>query len=123
MILAIGVTFVLLLGEIDLSAGYTAGVCVVSIAWLMANHGVIPWIAIPAGFAIGVAHRPASRAASWRSRHPAFVATLALFLAWQGVLLQIAKEGGTIPIRQHLIIAIVNQSTCAPCARLGAAGR
>ena len=55
IILAIGVTFVLLLGEIDLSAGYTAGVCVVTIAWLMYQHNVSPWIAIPVGFIIGAA--------------------------------------------------------------------
>ncbi len=41
---------------------------------------------------------------------PAFVATLAFFLAWQGVVLQIAREGGTIPINNTLIIALVNRN-------------
>jgi D-xylose transport system permease protein len=41
---------------------------------------------------------------------PAFVATLAFFLAWQGVVLQIAKEGGTIPVDTELILAIVNRT-------------
>ena len=36
MLLGVAVTFVLLLGEIDLSAGYTAGVSVVTMAWRIA---------------------------------------------------------------------------------------
>jgi D-xylose transport system permease protein len=110
MILAVGVTFVLLLGEIDLSAGYTAGVCVVTMAWLMAQHGVTPWVAIPVGFVIGAAIGTLTGWLVAKVGIPAFVATLAFFLAWQGVVLLIAKEGGTIPINNTLIIAIVNKN-------------
>lgn len=54
ILIAIGLTLVLLLGEIDLSAGATAGVCAVYMAsWL--NKGVNPWIAIPGSVLIGVA--------------------------------------------------------------------
>jgi D-xylose transport system permease protein len=110
MILAVGVTFVLLLGEIDLSAGYTAGVCVVTIAWLIAQHDVTAWIAIPVGFLIGAAIGTLTGWLVAKVGIPAFVATLAFFLAWQGVVLLIAKEGGTIPINNTLIIAIVNKN-------------
>jgi D-xylose transport system permease protein len=110
MILAVGVTFVLLLGEIDLSAGYTAGVCVVTIAWLIAEHNVSAWIAIPTGFVIGAAIGTLTGWLVAKVGIPAFVATLAFFLAWQGVVLLIAKEGGTIPINNELIIAIVNKN-------------
>ena len=110
MILAVGVTFVLLLGEIDLSAGYTAGVCVVTIAWLIAQHGVSAWSAIPVGFVIGAAIGTLTGFLVAKVGIPAFVATLAFFLAWQGVVLQIAREGGTIPINNELIIAIVNKN-------------
>jgi len=110
IILAVGVTFVLLLGEIDLSAGYTAGVCVVTIAWLMYQHNVSPWIAIPVGFIIGAAIGTLTGFLVAKVGIPAFVATLAFFLAWQGVVLQIAREGGTIPINNVLIIALVNKN-------------
>jgi D-xylose transport system permease protein len=110
MILAVGVTFVLLLGEIDLSAGYTAGVCVVTIAWLIYQHGVSAWIAIPTGFIIGAAIGTLTGFLVAKVGIPAFVATLAFFLAWQGVVLQIAREGGTIPINNTLIIALVNRN-------------
>jgi D-xylose transport system permease protein len=110
MILAVGVTFVLLLGEIDLSAGYTAGVCVVTIAWLIAQHDVTAWVAIPVGFLIGAAIGTLTGWLVAKVGIPAFVATLAFFLAWQGVVLLIAKEGGTIPINNELIIAIVNKN-------------
>jgi D-xylose transport system permease protein len=110
IILAVGVTFVLLLGEIDLSAGYTAGVCVVTIAWLIAQHGVSAWVAIPVGFIIGAAIGTLTGFLVAKVGIPAFVATLAFFLAWQGVVLQIAREGGTIPINNTLIIALVNKN-------------
>src|SRR5918994_525627 len=39
---------------------------------------------------------------------PSFVVTLAMFLALQGVLLQLIGEGGTIPIRDSTLLAINN---------------
>ena len=40
--LSMGLIFVLLLGEIDLSAGYTAGTCGAVMGWTLTNHGW-PW--------------------------------------------------------------------------------
>jgi len=114
MLLGVAVTFVLLLGEIDLSAGYTAGVSVVTMAYLMAPpHNVTPWIAIPIGFAIGATIGLFIGVLVAIVGIPAFVATLAFFLGLQGVVLQIAKEGGTIAITNDLINGIVN-STMRP---------
>ena len=110
ILLAIGVTFVLLLGEIDLSAGYTAGVCVVVQAWLMYQHGVTAWIAIPTGFLIGALIGVITGFLVAWVGIPSFVVTLSFFLSWQGVVLLIAKEGGTIPISNDLIIGIVNKN-------------
>jgi D-xylose transport system permease protein len=114
MLLGVAVTFVLLLGEIDLSAGYTAGVSVVTMAYLMAPpHNVTPWIAIPAGFVIGASIGFVIGVLVAVVGIPAFVATLAFFLGLQGVVLLIAKEGGTIAITNDLINGIVN-STMRP---------
>ena len=50
MILSMGLIFVLLLGEIDLSAGFTAGTAAAVMAVVMTNHGW-PW---PLGMAVCV---------------------------------------------------------------------
>lgn len=40
MVIAMGLIFVLLLGEIDLSAGFASGVCGAVLVILITNHGV-----------------------------------------------------------------------------------
>ena len=47
--------------------------------------------------------------------------TLAFFLSWQGVVLIIAKEGGTIAVTNDWIVAIANKNL-SPAAGLGAVG-
>jgi D-xylose transport system permease protein len=71
---------------------------------------VSAWVAIPVGFIIGAAIGTLTGFLVAKVGIPAFVATLAFFLAWQGVVLQIAREGGTIPINNTLIIALVNKN-------------
>ncbi|MGI5130134.1 sugar ABC transporter permease [Pseudonocardia sp. CA-107938] len=39
---------------------------------------------------------------------PSFVVTLALFIAWQGVLLQFIGEGGTLGLRDPVLFAVAN---------------
>jgi D-xylose transport system permease protein len=39
---------------------------------------------------------------------PSFVVTLALFITWQGVILQLIGDGGTIALRDPLINAVAN---------------
>src|SRR5262249_53548764 len=81
--IAMGLVFVLLLGEIDLSAGYASGVCAAVLAVLLTEHSW-PWYlsivaALVTGAVIGamigfLVARSASRPswspspASWRSR-------------------------------------------------------
>ena len=60
-VIAMGLVFVLLLGEIDLSAGYASGVCGAVLVILITNHGYPWWIAlavsaIVTGKQIGRAH-------------------------------------------------------------------
>ncbi len=108
-VLAISVTFVLLLGEIDLGAGYAAGVC----AAIMASRLRADW---PLPAALALAFLAALVMGSFvgfmvaRLGIPSFVVTLSTFLAWQGVLLQITKEGGTIKIENDIIVAIENDN-------------
>jgi D-xylose transport system permease protein len=104
--LAYGVVFVLLLGEIDLSIGYLAGIGALVVAelqlpgssWQM--NGILAMLvavavcALIGGFQgsivafVGV---------------PSFVVTLAGFLIWQGVILNKLQERGTIIIQDRWI--------------------
>ncbi len=108
-LIGVGIVFVLLLGEIDLSAGATAGVCAVSMAWLLDNE-YSPWIALPAALVIGMAIGLLTGWLVARVGIPSFVVTLAFFLSWQGVVLIIAKEGGTIAVTNEFIVAVANKN-------------
>ena len=110
MVIAMGLIFVLLLGEIDLAAGFTSGVCGASMVLLINNHKY-PWYAaflvslvvgIILGFAMGMLRA--------RLGIPSFVVTLSAFLAFQGVLLLMAGDGGTIPLQNRFIIAVENSN-------------
>jgi len=110
IVVAMGLIFVLLLGEIDLSAGYSAGVSGAVLVILVSNHG---WNWIPAlalsilsGIVMGLV-------IGWLVSYlgvPSFVVTLAMFLAFQGILLLLAGEGGTIPITDETVVAIENSN-------------
>ena len=110
MVIAMGLVFVLLLGEIDLSAGYASGVCGSILVVLVTNHG-FPWyIALPISLIVGALLGLMLGTLVSRVGIPSFVVTLAAFLAFQGVLLLIAGEGGTIPIANKTILAVENSN-------------
>jgi D-xylose transport system permease protein len=108
-VLAIAVTFVLLLGEIDLGAGYTAGVCAAIMAWRLKAGWPLPF-ALLLAFAAAVLMGAFVGAMVAKLGIPSFVVTLSTFLAWQGILLQITKDGGTIRIENSVIVAIENKN-------------
>ena len=88
----------------------------------MLQHGVSPWLAIPAGFAIGVGIGLLTGWLVARIGIPSFVVTLSFFLGVAGRgAADHRQEGGTIPIRNTLIIALVEPQH-APGARLGPVG-
>src|SRR5919202_2044735 len=109
-LLAMGLVFVLLLGEIDLSAGVVSGVCAAVMAVQMARSGM-PWywavlLAAVTGAVIGLFTGILVSVV----RIPSFVVTLALFLGWQGVTLRIIGQGGTVPVRANVIVGLTNDS-------------
>lgn len=110
MILAMGLIFVLLLGEIDLSAGVTSGVAGALLAVSMAKWGY-PWpvavgLAMAAGIVIGICIGFLVA----KVGIPSFVVTLALFLAFQGLILVIIGEGGNVRVTDPVILAIQNNN-------------
>jgi D-xylose transport system permease protein len=110
IVIAMGLVFVLLLGEIDLSAGYAAGVSGAVLVILITNHQVAWYIAFPISIVVGGLLGFILGSLVARIGIPSFVVTLAAFLAFQGLLLLLAGEGGTIRIEDKTILAVENSN-------------
>jgi D-xylose transport system permease protein len=110
MVLAMGLVFVLLLGEIDLSAGFTAGMGAAILATTLTERGWSWPLSLLAALATGVLIGFAIALLVARLGIPSFVVTLAFFLALQGAMLLIIGEGGTIPIRDEAILSVMNDN-------------
>jgi D-xylose transport system permease protein len=108
IVIAMGLVFVLLLGEIDLSAGFAAGTCGAVMGIVLTNHHQPWWLSILAGLALGVVIGGAIGVLVARLGIPSFVVSLAAFLGLQGVLLVLIGEGGTIPVRDKVILKVMN---------------
>jgi D-xylose transport system permease protein len=110
-IIAMGVVFVLLLGEIDLSIGYVSGVGGVTVALLqqpdvwyqVAGLGAII-IAVAVGAAIGAFQGSFVALIGV----PSFVVTLAGLLAWQGAVQRAIGDRGVITIQDNIVNDVAN---------------
>lgn len=110
IVIAMGLVFVLLLGEIDLSAGYAAGVCGALLV-IMITKMDYPWyLAFPISVLAGVLLGAVIGYLVAQLKIPSFVVTLATFLAFQGLLLLLVGEGGTIRIEDPVILAVENKN-------------
>jgi len=110
IVIAMGLVFVLLLGEIDLSAGFASGVCGATLVLLINNHH-FPWYAaLLVSIIVGVGLGWVMGTLVARLRIPSFVVTLSTFLAFQGILLLMAGNGGTILLQDRFIIAVENNN-------------
>jgi len=110
IVIAMGLVFVLLLGEIDLSAGFTAGTaaCIGGIA--LTNHGWPWYLAIVVALLTGAFVGLCIGLLVSRLGIPSFVVTLAAFLGLQGLMLVLIGEGGTISYRDETVLAIMNEN-------------
>jgi D-xylose transport system permease protein len=110
MMLAIALTFVILLAEIDLSAGVTAGVGM-AVFILLVDRGGWNWIAaFLFALAMGVIIGLFIGFAVARIGIPSFVVTLGLFLGFQGLQLLLLGDGGSFRVQEPAVQAIMNQS-------------
>jgi D-xylose transport system permease protein len=109
-VIAMGVTFALLLGEIDLSIGFVSGVGGVLTAILLTPDGnelptaVVLLIVIVAGLGIGTLHGLIIT----KVGVPSFVVTLAGLLAWNGVVLLLIGSKGTVILQNDFVIGLAN---------------
>jgi D-xylose transport system permease protein len=104
--ISIGVTLVLLLGEIDLSVGAVSGLCAAIMAVLNVKHGWGPIPAMAAGIVVGLAIGAVNGFFVTQFGVPSFVVTLAGLLAWQGALLRVLGETGTVNITSPTILGL-----------------
>jgi D-xylose transport system permease protein len=107
-LISVGIVYVLLLGEIDLSVGAVSGVTSAVVAVLNVKHGWSPYTAIAAGVLCGLAIGLAQGFLFTRFGIPSFVVTLAGLLVWQGALLKVLGETGTVNITDAKISGLAN---------------
>jgi D-xylose transport system permease protein len=127
-IIGMGVVFVLLLGEIDLSIGYVAGVAGVITAlmlspttphnfWWHVGADIWPGGDNVSGFvviafvivfcaAIGMLHGILIA----KLGLPSFVVTLAGLISWSGVVLLLIASHGTVVIQNYVIFDVANKN-------------
>ncbi len=101
--ISIGVVLVLLLGEIDLSVAIVSGLCSAVMAVLIEQHG---WAAAPgiaAAIAAGALIGLFQGSVVTRFGIPSFVVTLAGLIGWQGALLLVLGDTGTVNITNPTI--------------------
>jgi D-xylose transport system permease protein len=95
--IAMAQVFVLLLGEIDLSVGYNAGVGATITIWMVSvSHPFPTWVAILAGLAVSTGIAAIEGAIVAFLRIPSFVVTLAGLLTLSGVLLWLYELTGNV---------------------------
>lgn len=156
-IIAMGLVFVLLTGEIDLAAGTASGLTAAVMAlhlvrdgnllgamgttvyvifaavvvlaivlavllriWAAAAFALIalvlllvgfapnPWLEMLLAVCVGIVIGTITGFLVARIGMPSFVVTLALFIAWQGIILQLIGDGGTLGLRDPVINAVAN---------------
>jgi D-xylose transport system permease protein len=104
--------FVLLLGEIDLSIGYSSVIGAVFTCWLLVPPNPAPWpLAVLVGLAFPAFYGGVQGVIITWLRLPSFVVTLAGQLAGLGILLEVINmaapgSGGTIRLYSNVLLDI-----------------
>ena len=107
-LISVGVVFVLLLGEIDLSVGAVSGVTSALMAVLNVEHGWNPYLAIGAALVLGLAIGVFQGALFSGFGVPSFIITLAGLLAWQGLQLYVLGNAGSVNVTDGKIVGLAN---------------
>ncbi len=105
-VLAMGLVPVLLLGDIDLSAGVAGGVSAAITALAIVDHGQHWSVAVLAGVLSGAVMGVLIGILVAKLGIPSFVVTLAFFLGLQGVSLKLIGDGGSVRVADPVIRGI-----------------
>jgi D-xylose transport system permease protein len=111
-IIGMGMVFVLLLGEIDLSVGYVSGMGAVVAAVLLEPDGsqTSTIVAVLAALGVGCTIGLLQGFFVAKIGVPSFVVTLAGLLGWNGVVLLIIGSKGTLVIQDKFIVGLANDN-------------
>jgi D-xylose transport system permease protein len=104
--ITVGIILVLLLGDLDLSVGSVSGLCAGIMAVLNVKAGWPGWLAILVGIASGVLIGLFQGFWIVKIRVPAFIVTLAGMMGWEGALLLVLGNTGTVNIRDPFILSL-----------------
>jgi D-xylose transport system permease protein len=110
-LIAIGVVFVLLLGEIDLSIGFLAGIGAVAVSYFQnpgQSYTVAGWVAIVIGLSLCTAIGALQGSFVAFIGVPSFVVTLAGNIAFQGVIIRWMGSSAAILIQDKYINDVAN---------------
>ena len=104
--IALGVVFVLLLGEIDLSIGFVSGIAALTAAELQlpgSGHDLPGYLAILCAIGVVALIGVGQGTIVAKVGVPSFVVTLAGLLIWQGMILRVLEVRGVIQIEDNWI--------------------
>ncbi|MBY5164152.1 sugar ABC transporter permease [Salsipaludibacter albus] len=107
-VIAMGVTFVLIIAEVDLSVGYLSGVAMVVLGRLLGEQGWPAWAAIIAVLLIGAFAGLVQGYLVAKVGLPSLIVTLAGLVGFNGLVLILIGNRGTVVIQDDLIIDITN---------------
>lgn len=114
--ISVGLVLVLLLGEIDLSAGVVSGTCAAVMAVLSVGAGLPGPLAVAVAMLTGAAIGALQGTWSTQLGIPSFVVTLAGLIAWQGALLLVLGRTGTVNLMDPFITALAGTFFTGPVA-------
>jgi D-xylose transport system permease protein len=108
---ALGVTLVLLLGEIDLSIAAVGTFAAVVMGVLMNYHGVPAWEAILLGILAGALAGAINGFFIAVLRIPSFIVTLAASIFYAGLLLNLLNGQATLIIQNQFVLGLAGSAT------------
>ncbi|MFI5780595.1 sugar ABC transporter permease [Nocardia sp. NPDC051570] len=112
--IALGIVLVLLLGEIDLSAGSVSGLTAVVMTQLSVRQGWNWLVAVVAALVVAAAIGALHGFMRTRLTMPSFVVTLAGLIGWQGLMLYLLGTQGTVNLPFDRGIAVISDTWLAP---------
>jgi len=108
--IAVGIVLVLLLGEIDLSAGSVSGLAGTVLAVLTVRNSLPVWLGLIGAILAGTAVGALQGTIFARIGVPSFVVTLAGLIGWQGLQLYLLKPEGTINFPYNGFVAKITHT-------------
>lgn len=107
-VLAVGMTLVIVIRQIDLSVGFLAGFLGAVAAIALVRWGLSVWLVIPLVLGLGIVAGLITAYPVAQLGIPSFVASLAGWLIYRGALLVVTAGTGTIVISNEIFNAIGN---------------